>query len=85
MHHNSMFNPPCSAIFFKTFYKSPINGNYLFNIVLPYLELLHSSKMRVYKFLELNPFGDIMGMLLDDPQYEKLNVCCFAKCNEILL
>jgi len=84
-HHNSMFNPPCSAIFFKTFYKSPIDGNYLLDNVLPYLELLHSSRMWVYKFVELNPFGNIMDMPLGDPQYEKLNAHCSAKCNEIFL
>jgi len=84
-HHNSMFNPPCNAIFFKTFYKSPIDGNYLFNIVLPYLELLHSFRMWVYKFVELNPFGNIMDVPLGDPHYEKLNAHCYAKCKEIFL
>ncbi len=64
--HKNMFNPPCSAIFFKTFYRFHIDGNYLFHIVLPYLELLHSSGMWVYKFVELNPFNSIMNMPPND-------------------
>jgi hypothetical protein len=55
MFHKDMFDPPCTPIFFKTFYKSHIDYNYLLNIVFPYLESLHSSKMRVYTFVELNP------------------------------
>jgi hypothetical protein len=65
--HKIMFNPPCSAIFFETFYGSPTNDNYLFNIVLPYLELLNSFKMRIYKFVELNVFGSIMDVPPNDP------------------
>jgi hypothetical protein len=63
-----MCNPPCSAIFFETFYMSPIDSNYLLDIIFPYLELLHSFKIRVYKFVvELNPFDSIMDMPFDDP------------------
>ncbi len=83
MLHKSMFNPPCSAIFLKTFYRSPIYSNYLFDIVLPYLKSLHLSGMRDYKFVELNPFSSIMDMLFGDLRYEKLDACYFAKCNEI--
>jgi hypothetical protein len=50
--HKNMFNPR-SAIFFEIFYEFPIDNNDLFGIVLPYLELSHSSKMQVYKFVEL--------------------------------
>ncbi len=84
MFHNSMFNPPCSAIFFKTFYESPTDGNYLFGIIFPYLESLHLSKMYVYKFVELNPFGSITNVPPDDPQYEKLNAHCSMKCDETI-
>jgi hypothetical protein len=79
-----MFNPPCSAIFFKTFYESPTDGNYLFGIIFPYLESLHLSKMYVYKFVELNPFGSITNVPPDDPQYEKLNAHCSMKCDETI-
>ncbi len=81
MPHKSMFNPPFSAIFFDTFYGSHVDGNYLLKNVFPYLESLHSSRMRVYKFVELNPFGSIANVLLDDVRYAKLNACCF-KCDE---
>jgi hypothetical protein len=80
--HKSMFNPPYNAIFFKTFYGFSTNGNYFLDIILPYLESLHSSRMQVYKFVELNPFGSIMDMPLGDPRYEKLNARCFIKCHE---
>ncbi len=83
--HKSMFNPPCSAIFFETFYKSPTDGNYLLNTILPYLESLHLSRMQVYKFVELNPFGSIIDVLPGDSRYEKLNVHCSTKCNEIFV
>ncbi len=62
-----MFNIPCSAIFFETFYKFHIDDNYLFGIILPYLESLHSSKMQVYKFVELNHFSNIMNVPPSDP------------------
>jgi hypothetical protein len=84
MPHKNMFNIPCSAIFFETFYKSHTDDNYLLGIILPYLESLHSSKMRVYKFVELNHFSNIMNVPPSDPKYEKLNVHSSAKCNEIL-
>jgi hypothetical protein len=77
-----MFNFPCSAIFFEIFYGFPINGYYLFDIILPYLETLHSSKMWVYNFLGLYPFNNIMDMPTGNPQYEKLNVRYSAKCDE---
>jgi hypothetical protein len=76
MLHKSMFNLPYSVIFFK------IDGNHLLNIILLYLESLHFFGMRVYKFIELNPFGSIIDMAFGDPQYEKLNVRCFVKCNK---
>jgi hypothetical protein len=82
MLHKSMFSPLYSVIFFKTFYRSHTNINNLLHIVLLYLELLHFSGMRIYKFLELNPFGSITDVALGDPRYEKLNACCSAKCNE---
>lgn len=78
----NMFNPLYSAIFFYIFHGSHTNGNYLFEIVLSYLESLHLSRMRVRKFVKLNPFVSIMDMPLGDPQYEKLSVCCSAKCDE---
>jgi hypothetical protein len=80
--HKSMFNPPCSAIFFKTFYGSLINGNYLLGTIFPYLELLDSSRMQVYKFVELNALGNITNVPPDDPQYEKLNGFFLVKCDE---
>ncbi len=80
--HKSMFNPPCSAIFFEIFYRFDINNNYLVNMVLPYLESLHWSEMRVYKYEELNPFSNITNVPLGDPWYGKLNVCCSTKCDE---
>jgi hypothetical protein len=54
MPHKSLFNPPFSAIFFETFYKSHNDVNYLLKTVLTYLEYLHSFRMWVYKFVELN-------------------------------
>jgi hypothetical protein len=82
MFHKSMFNPLYNAIFFKIFYGSHTNDNHLFHIILIYLESLHFYRMWVYKFVELNPFGNITDMALGDPRYEKLNVRCSAKCNE---
>ncbi len=78
----NMFNPPCNAIFFETFYRSPIENNFLFGIVFPYLELSHSFGIWVYKFVELNPFDSIMDMHRNDPRYEKLNGRCSTKYNE---
>ncbi len=80
--HKSMFNTPCSVIFFKTFYGSHIDSNYLFRTVFPYLESLRASGMWVYKFVELNPFSSIMDVPPNDPWYLKLNVYCSAKCDE---
>ncbi len=68
--------------FSSRLFMSPTDDNYLFSIIFPYLESLHSSRMWVCKFVELNPFNCIMNMLLGDPRYEKLNAHCFAKCNE---
>ncbi len=66
MLHKSLFNPPFSAIFFETFYGSHSDTNYLLQTVLPYLGSLHLSKMWVYKFVELNPFGSSTNVFLDD-------------------
>jgi len=85
MLHKSMFNTFYNAIFFKTFYESHTNGNHLFNIVLLYLESLHFSRMHVYKFVDLNPFGSFMNVAFGDPWYEKLNVHCSAKCDETFI
>ncbi len=82
MFHKSLFNLPFSAIKKKTFYKSHSDANYLFQIVLPYLESLHSSGMRVYKFVELNHFGSITNVLPDDPKYAKLITLCSIECDE---
>ncbi len=84
MFHKNMFNPLYSAIFFKTFYGFQTNSNHLLDIVILYLESLHFFGMWIYKFVELDPFGKITDMALGDPRYEKLNVHCFAKCDEIL-
>jgi hypothetical protein len=81
MLQKNMFNTPYSAIFFKTFYGSHIDSNYLFCIIFPHLELLHSSRMQVYKFVKLNPFNSIIDVPPNDPWYLKLNVCCSAKCD----
>ncbi len=75
MSHKNMFNPPCSAIFFKTFYRFHIDNNYLFYIVVSYLESLHSFGMWVYKFLELNLFDSITNMPPNDPRFEN---CVFV-------
>ncbi len=48
-----------------------VYSNYLLRVILSYLESLHSSKMWVYKFVGLNPFGSIIDMPLGDPWYEK--------------
>jgi hypothetical protein len=77
-----MFNLPFSVIFFDTVYKSHTYDDYLFEIVFNYLESFCFFGMRVYKYLELNPFDNIMDMFLGDLQYAKLNVNCFAKCDE---
>jgi hypothetical protein len=68
MPHKSMFNPPCCAIFFETFYESHIDDNYLFKIIFLYLKSLHLSRMHVYKFVELIPFGNIMDVPPSDPR-----------------
>jgi hypothetical protein len=81
MLHKSMFNPPCNAIFFETFYRFRTNGNYLLDTIFPYLESLHSFGMWVYKFVELNHFNSITNVPLGDPQYEKLNVGCSVKAH----
>jgi hypothetical protein len=69
MPHKSMYNPPFSAIFFDIFYRSHNNSNYLLKTILPYLESLHLFGMWVYKFVKLNPFDNIMDMLLVDLRY----------------
>ncbi len=78
MPYKSLFNPPFSAIFFEMFYGSHSDANYLFQTILPYLESVHSFKMWVYKFVELNPFGNITYVLSDDPRYAKLIARWFA-------
>jgi hypothetical protein len=82
MLHKSMFNPPFSAPFFDTFYRSHIDSNYLLGTIFLYLESSFSFEMRVYKFIKLNPFGSIMDLILGDLHYAKLNVCCSTKCDE---
>jgi hypothetical protein len=62
-----MFNLPFSVIFFEIVYVSHTYGNYLFEIILIYLESFCLFGMRVYKYLELNPFGSITDMLIGDP------------------
>ncbi len=56
MLHKSLFNLPFSAIFFEMLYGSHTDTNYLLQTVFPYLVSLHSSKMKVYKFVKLNFF-----------------------------
>jgi hypothetical protein len=80
--HKCLFDRPFSAIFFETFYGSHNDVNYLLQTILPYLESLHFSKMRVYKFVKLNHFGGITNVLLDDPWYAKLITPCSAKCDD---
>jgi hypothetical protein len=84
MPHKSTFNLRLCAIFFDTFYMFNFDSNYLLGTIFPYLESLHSSKMQVYKFIELNPFGSIIDVLLGDSQYQKLDAHCFPKCDETL-
>ncbi len=50
--------------------------------ILLYLESLHSFRMQVYTFVELNPLGSITNVLLDDPHYSKLIVSCFVECDD---
>ncbi len=52
-------------------------------MIFPYLESLHSSRMCVYKFVELNPFGSIIDVLPNDPWYAKLIAPCFMECDEM--
>jgi hypothetical protein len=80
--HKSLFNPPFNAMFFETFYMLHNEINYLLQIVLPYLESLHLSKMRVYKFVKLNPFGSITNVFPNDLQYAKFIAPCSAECDE---
>ncbi len=77
------FNLPFSVIFFETFYGLHSEVNYLLQIVLPYLESLHSSRMWVYKFVELNCFGSITDVLPNDPRCAKLIASCSAECDEM--
>jgi hypothetical protein len=39
--------------------------------------------MRVYKFVGLNPFGNITNVLPDDFRYVKLIDLCSAECDEM--
>ncbi len=80
--HKSLFNPCFNAIFFEMFYRLHNDTNYLLQIVLPYLESLHLSRMWVYKFVKLNPFGSITKVLLDDFRYAKFIALCFVECDE---
>jgi hypothetical protein len=48
---------------------------------LPYKESLHLSRMRVYKFVELNSFGSNRDVLPNDLRYVKL-IIRFVKCDE---
>jgi hypothetical protein len=66
MSHKSMLNPPFSAIFFDTFYGSPIDGNYLLGIILLYLESIHLFGIWVYKFVILSSLGTITNVLPGD-------------------
>jgi hypothetical protein len=50
MPYKSLFNPLFNAIFLETFYKFQANIDYLFKIVLPYLEALHSFEGRLVNF-----------------------------------
>jgi hypothetical protein len=50
--------------------------------VILYLESLHSCRMRVYKFVELNPFSNITDVFLDDLRYAKSIALCPTKCDE---
>jgi len=74
--HKSLFNLPFSAIFFGMFYESRNDVNYLFQTIIPYLESLHSFGMQDYKFIEVNPFGNLIDVLFDDPWYVKLIAPC---------
>ncbi len=80
--HKSLFNPPFNAIFFETFYELHNNINYLLQIIIPYLESLHLSIMHVYKFVELNPFGNITNVLPNDLRYAEFIAPCSAECDE---
>jgi hypothetical protein len=62
--HMNLFNPPFTAMSFETFYRSHNDVNYLLQTILPYLEFLHSSKMCVYKFVELNNFHRFIDVFL---------------------
>jgi hypothetical protein len=66
MFHKSMFNPPFSAISFDTVYGSPIDGNYLLEIIFLYLECIHSFGMWAYKFVKLSSLGSITNVLPGD-------------------
>ncbi len=69
-------------IFLQPFYSSKVDDNYLLGTVFPYLESLHSSRMRVSKFLECNPFKSITHVLPSNLRYEKLALQCSSKCDE---
>jgi hypothetical protein len=42
------------------------------------MEFFHSFEMWVYKFVELNPFGNIIDVLPNDLQYAELIAQCFT-------
>jgi hypothetical protein len=44
MPYKSLFSPPFNAIFLERFYGSQANGDYLLEIIFPYLEALHSFR-----------------------------------------
>ncbi len=71
--HKGIINPCSNVIFLDTFCGSNMNNNYFLEMVFLYLESLYSSKMQVYKFVELHPFGSIMNVVPNDPRYEKLD------------
>jgi hypothetical protein len=80
--HKNFFNPPFSAISFETFYRLHNDVNYLHQIVLPYMESLHSSRIWVFKFVKLNHFHRITDVIPNHLWCAKLIVSCFAKCDE---
>jgi hypothetical protein len=63
--HKNLFNP-LLVPFLKMFYRLHNDINYLLQTIFLFLESLHSFGMRVYKFVQFNPFGSTIDVLLDD-------------------
>jgi hypothetical protein len=53
MLYKTYLNFPSNAIFIESYEYMPKEDNYLMNIIFPYLEFFHNSKLSVSTFVQL--------------------------------